>query len=188
MAKRAGPRAAGSVDLAAPARLWHIRGHAEAPKRSTALWCCCRSSVVEHSLGKGEVVCSIHTGSTRTTGRRPRQQSQPAAPSHAWAAARPLARVEPKSRSASATAKRSGAKPRSPRLTLSARSGPRARVSVRSEGVTPSIAGLAAATGKAGGGIPGTKQACGSAFDHQQGQHDREGVASATPSSLAVAS
>jgi hypothetical protein len=24
----------------------------------------CRSSVVEHSLGKGEVVCSIHTGST----------------------------------------------------------------------------------------------------------------------------
>jgi hypothetical protein len=31
------------------------------------LWCCCRSSVVEHSLGKGEVVCSIHTGSTRTT-------------------------------------------------------------------------------------------------------------------------
>jgi len=25
---------------------------------------CCRSSVVEHSLGKGEVVCSIHTGST----------------------------------------------------------------------------------------------------------------------------
>jgi integrase len=25
----------------------------------------CRSSVVEHSLGKGEVVCSIHTGSTR---------------------------------------------------------------------------------------------------------------------------
>jgi hypothetical protein len=24
----------------------------------------CRSSVVEHPLGKGEVVCSIHTGST----------------------------------------------------------------------------------------------------------------------------
>jgi hypothetical protein len=27
----------------------------------------CRSSVVEHSLGKGEVVCSIHTGSTTET-------------------------------------------------------------------------------------------------------------------------
>ena len=27
----------------------------------------CRSSVVEHPLGKGEVVCSIHTGSTRKT-------------------------------------------------------------------------------------------------------------------------
>ena len=30
---------------------------------------CCRSSVVEHSLGKGEVVCSIHTGSTRSSPR-----------------------------------------------------------------------------------------------------------------------
>ena len=26
---------------------------------------CCRSSVVEHPLGKGEVECSIHSGSTR---------------------------------------------------------------------------------------------------------------------------
>ena len=25
---------------------------------------CCRSSVVEHPLGKGEVECSIHSGST----------------------------------------------------------------------------------------------------------------------------
>ena len=29
-----------------------------------ALACCCRSSVVEHSLGKGEVVGSIPPGST----------------------------------------------------------------------------------------------------------------------------
>src|SRR5262249_37258522 len=31
---------------------------------------CCRSSVVEHSLGKGEVVCSIHTGSTSKNPRK----------------------------------------------------------------------------------------------------------------------
>jgi len=33
-------------------------------KRQEESASCCRSSVVEHSLGKGEVVCSIHTGST----------------------------------------------------------------------------------------------------------------------------
>jgi hypothetical protein len=36
-------------------------GHRKNADASTAS---CRSSVVEHSLGKGEVVCSIHTGST----------------------------------------------------------------------------------------------------------------------------
>ena len=37
---------------------------------------CCRSSVVEHSLGKGEVVCSIHTGSTRKALRSQRLEFQ----------------------------------------------------------------------------------------------------------------
>ena len=36
-------------------------GHREKREKSRVS---CRSSVVEHSLGKGEVVCSIHTGST----------------------------------------------------------------------------------------------------------------------------
>src|SRR5262249_39647126 len=49
-----------------------LRGHVPYGKDRRAISCLsrllkarCRSSVVEHSLGKGEVVCSIHTGSTR---------------------------------------------------------------------------------------------------------------------------
>jgi hypothetical protein len=50
------------VRLRARPRLWHVPAgsrlfHGLFLQR-------CRSSVVEHSLGKGEVVCSIHTGST----------------------------------------------------------------------------------------------------------------------------
>jgi len=47
-------------------RAYGISAPAKAPFIccGAAFWRCCRSSVVEHSLGKGEVVCSIHTGST----------------------------------------------------------------------------------------------------------------------------
>src|SRR5215469_2294769 len=51
-----------------------LRGHVPYGKDRRAISCLsrllkarCRSSVVEHSLGKGEVVCSIHTGSTTKT-------------------------------------------------------------------------------------------------------------------------
>ena len=47
------------------AHVRQVQGDPEPEKRAVTRGC--RSSVVEHSLGKGEVVCSIHTGSTRTT-------------------------------------------------------------------------------------------------------------------------
>jgi hypothetical protein len=111
---------------------------------------CCRSSVVEHSLGKGEVVCSIHTGSTRTTGQRPRQHSQPVARRAAYPRRRPRLALRGRRRGRSQTAsqkscrerepKRSGAEPRSS-LTLSFTSwrsdaiACRAKLSLRDMGV-----------------------------------------------------
>ena len=50
--------------LAPPGVVWQFP-----PRLRDFIFCapCCRSSVVEHPLGKGEVECSIHTGSTMLT-------------------------------------------------------------------------------------------------------------------------
>ena len=46
------------------------------------MWHCCRSSVVEHPLGKGEVVSSILTGSTRNQHENRYSSNAPAADLH----------------------------------------------------------------------------------------------------------
>ena len=49
--------------LAPPGALWQFPPHSRRAIFRSA-FSCCRSSVVEHPLGKGEVECSIHSGST----------------------------------------------------------------------------------------------------------------------------
>ena len=49
--------------LAPPGAVWQFPPRSRCAIFVCALFCC-RSSVVEHPLGKGEVECSIHSGST----------------------------------------------------------------------------------------------------------------------------
>src|SRR4029079_5948261 len=50
--------------LASPGTVWQFPPRFTPPHQAAVAHSRCRSSVVEHPLGKGEVVCSIHTGST----------------------------------------------------------------------------------------------------------------------------